>query len=119
MLRAWRWFALAGVIVLADQATKALVLARFSLHEWLEITSFFNMVLVYNKGAAFSFLSDAGGWQTPALVLFALVEIGVVGAFMNDWRRLPPKVRIEGDQLLHAIKRHTRLRRDGAQVVVG
>ena len=82
MLRAWRWFALALGVVLADQVTKALVLARFSLGERVELTGFFNMVLVYNKGAAFSFLSDAGGWQTPALVVFAVVAIGVVGTFI-------------------------------------
>jgi len=82
MLRAWRWFALALGVVLADQVTKALVLARFSLGERVELTGFFNMVLVYNKGAAFSFLSDAGGWQTPALVVFAVVAIAVVGTFI-------------------------------------
>ncbi|HTM62422.1 MAG TPA: signal peptidase II [Burkholderiales bacterium] len=82
MLSAWRWFALALGVVIADQVTKALVLARFSLGERVELTSFFNMVLVYNKGAAFSFLSNAGGWQTPALVVFALVAIGIVGAFI-------------------------------------
>jgi signal peptidase II len=82
MLRSGRWFALALGVVLADQVTKALVLARFSLGERVELTGFFNMVLVYNKGAAFSFLSDAGGWQTPALVVFALVAIGVVGTFI-------------------------------------
>jgi signal peptidase II len=82
MLSAWRWFALALGVVIADQVTKALVLARFSLGERVELTSFFNMVLVYNKGAAFSFLSNAGGWQTPALVVFALVAIGIVGVFI-------------------------------------
>jgi signal peptidase II len=82
MLSAWRWFALSLGVVLADQVTKALVLARFSLGERVELTGFFNMVLVYNKGAAFSFLSDAGGWQTPALVVFAVVAIGVVGTFI-------------------------------------
>jgi signal peptidase II len=82
MLSAWRWFALALGVVLADQATKALVLARFAPGERVELTGFFNMVLVYNRGAAFSFLSDAGGWQTPALAVFALVAIGVVGAFI-------------------------------------
>jgi signal peptidase II len=82
MLSAWRWFALALGVVLVDQITKALVLARFSLGERVELTGFFNMVLVYNKGAAFSFLSDAGGWQTPALVVFAMVAIGVVGTFI-------------------------------------
>src|SRR2546421_12937297 len=79
---AWRWFALAAALVLADQLTKALVLGRFALGERLEITAFFNMVLVYNKGAAFSFLSDAAGWQTPLLIVFALVAIGIVGALL-------------------------------------
>jgi len=82
MLKAWRWFALAAAVVAADQVTKAIVLGRFALGERLEVTGFFNMVLVYNKGAAFSFLSDAAGWQTPALVVFALVAIGIVGTFI-------------------------------------
>jgi signal peptidase II len=82
MLEAWRWFALAAAVVAADQVTKAMVLGRFALGERLEVTGFFNMVLVYNKGAAFSFLSDAAGWQTPALVVFALLAIGIVGTFI-------------------------------------
>ena len=90
MLRAWRWFALAAAVVAADQVTKAIVLGRFALGERLEVTGFFNMVLVYNKGAAFSFLSDAAGWQTPALIVFALVAIGIVGTFIvrSPGRRL-------------------------------
>ena len=46
----------------------ALILARFAPGERVELTGFFNLVLVYNKGAAFSFLADAPGWQTPVLV---------------------------------------------------
>ena len=90
MSSAWRWFALAAAVVLADQVTKALVRGRFALGERLEVTGFFNMVLVYNKGAAFSFLSDAAGWQTPALIVFALAAIGVVGTFIvrSPGRRL-------------------------------
>jgi signal peptidase II len=88
--RAWRWFALAAAVVLADQVTKALVLGRFAAGERLEITGFFNMVLVYNKGAAFSFLADAQGWQTPLLTAFALVAIGIVGTLLvrSPGRRL-------------------------------
>ena len=78
MSRAWRWFVLAAAVVLADQLTKAMVTSRFVEGERLEINAFFNMVLVYNKGAAFSFLSDAPGWQTPLLIGFALVAIGIV-----------------------------------------
>jgi signal peptidase II len=74
----WRWFLAAAAVIVADQATKTLVLGRFALGERLELASFLNLVLVYNKGAAFSFLSDAGGWQTPLLVLFALAAAGIV-----------------------------------------
>ena len=78
----WRWFALAAAVVAADQVTKAMVLSRFGLGERLEVNGFFNMVLVYNKGAAFSFLSDAPGWQTPLLIVFALVAIAIVGTLL-------------------------------------
>jgi signal peptidase II len=71
MSRALPWFGIAAAIVAADQLTKWLVLARFAPGERMEITGFFNLVLVFNKGAAFSFLADAPGWQTPILVAFA------------------------------------------------
>jgi len=90
MLSAWRWFALAAAIVAADQVTKAIVLGRFSYGERLELTGFFNLVLVYNKGAAFSFLSDAAGWQTPLLIGFAVVAVGILGTLIvrSSGRRL-------------------------------
>src|SRR5205085_817089 len=72
------WLGLAALIVLADQATKLLVLARFAHGESLPVTPFFNLVLVYNKGAAFSFLAGAGGWQTPLLAGIALAAIAIV-----------------------------------------
>lgn len=67
-----RWFALAAAVAVADQAVKAVVLARFAVGERLELTPFLNLVLVFNKGAAFSFLAGADGWQTPVLVAFAV-----------------------------------------------
>ena len=72
------WLGLAVLIVLVDQATKLAVLARFALGESLPVTPFFNLVLVYNKGAAFSFLAGAAGWQTPLLVGIALAAIAIV-----------------------------------------
>ncbi|HET7671706.1 MAG TPA: signal peptidase II [Burkholderiales bacterium] len=78
MSRVWRWFVVAAAVVLVDQVTKAMVTSRFAEGERLEVNGFFNMVLVYNKGAAFSFLSNAPGWQTPLLIGFALVAIGIV-----------------------------------------
>jgi signal peptidase II len=72
------WIAIALFIALVDQATKLLVLAEFRPGESREITGFLNMVLVFNKGAAFSFLADAPGWQTPLLSTVAAIAIVVV-----------------------------------------
>ena len=82
MSRAWHWFLISAAIVVADQVTKSLVLGRFAPGERLEITGFFNLVLVFNRGAAFSFLAGAGGWQTPLLVAFALIAAGVVSVLL-------------------------------------
>jgi signal peptidase II len=82
MSRAWPWFLAALGIVVADQLTKALVLARFAPGERLELTGFLNLVLVFNKGAAFSLLAQAPGWQTPVLVLIALAAAVVLSALI-------------------------------------
>ncbi len=67
-----RWLALATFVVLLDQASKAWVLGSFRLMEHYVVTPFFNLVLVFNPGASFSFLADAGGWQKWFFVVLAL-----------------------------------------------
>jgi signal peptidase II len=58
------WLLLSTVIILLDQITKIAVERRFRFAERLSvIEGFFDLTLVYNKGAAFSFLASAGGWQ--------------------------------------------------------
>ncbi len=57
------WLAIAAVVVVLDQVTKILISQSFSYGESVPVTSFFNLVLVYNKGAAFSFLASQDGWQ--------------------------------------------------------
>ena len=79
MSRTWRWFALAAAIVAADQLSKWAVLANFAHGERRSITGFLNLVLVYNKGAAFSMFADAAGWQTPLLAAFAAAAAAIVG----------------------------------------
>lgn len=75
-----RWLGLAGLVVVLDQITKLAVLGTFTLGESLKVTSFFNLVLVYNEGAAFSFLADAGGWQKWFFVILALgISAWVIG----------------------------------------
>jgi signal peptidase II len=57
------WLGIAFIIVLIDQLSKITITRTFQLGEEKFVTSFFNLVLAYNKGAAFSFLHNAGGWQ--------------------------------------------------------
>jgi len=79
MPRAVHWFSLAALVVLLDRVTKLVVLAHFRPGEGLEMTGFFNLVLVFNKGAAFSFLASAPGWQTPFFVTIAVVAVLIIG----------------------------------------
>jgi signal peptidase II len=67
-----RWLALAAAIVVADQVSKHAVVQYFGANPPVAVTSFFNLVLVYNPGAAFSFLSDAAGWQRGFFIALAL-----------------------------------------------
>jgi len=68
-----RWLALAALIVFADQLTKYAVVQYFAVNQAVAITPFLNLALVYNPGAAFSFLSDAAGWQRGLFITIALV----------------------------------------------
>ena len=84
------WLAFALVLIVLDQASKLLIVSRFADGESQVVTPFFNLVLVYNKGAAFSFLAGAPGWQTPLLVTIAFVAIAIVTWMLwrNPSRRL-------------------------------
>lgn len=68
-----RWLAVSALVVVLDLATKAWVSAVFAPGEGRDVTPFLRMVLVYNKGAAFSFLADAGGWQRWFFTAIAIV----------------------------------------------
>ncbi len=74
------WLGVALIVILCDQLTKIAVQKVFSYGEGRQLTSFFNLVLVYNKGAAFSFLAAAGGWQR-----WAFTALGVVAALVIAW----------------------------------
>ncbi|MFM7484094.1 MAG: signal peptidase II [Burkholderiaceae bacterium] len=57
------WLGIAVIIVLLDQVTK-ITMSRLLVYGQSEVmTPYFNLVMVYNQGAAFSFLSNSGGWQ--------------------------------------------------------
>ena len=71
----WLW--LSAVVLLLDQLVKWLVVQEFSLYEQMPLLPFFSLTLAYNKGAAFSFLGSASGWQR-----WFLSGIAVVVSFM-------------------------------------
>ena len=84
MPRATPWFAVAAAIVLADQLAKWAALSLLRPGEPVAVTGFFNLVLVFNRGAAFSFLADAPGWQQPFFIAVALSAAAIVSWML--WR---------------------------------
>ena len=75
-----RWLALSAVIIVIDQVTKLMILARFRPGERLTvIQDWFDLILAFNSGAAFSLLGDASGWQRYLFSGLAIaVSIGLV-----------------------------------------
>ena len=72
--QALKWYAVALVVLIVDQLTKLSISQQFNYGEVLPVTGFFNLTLVHNTGAAFSFLSEAGGWQRW---FFAVIAVAV------------------------------------------
>ncbi len=69
----WRLWWLMLLVLVLDQVTKQLVIANMQLFDSIELLPVFNLTYVRNYGAAFSFLSDAGGWQRWFFTLIAVV----------------------------------------------
>ena len=69
------WAGVAAVVFLVDFATKLYFESNFYLGESRPVTSFFNLVLAHNTGAAFSFLAGHSGWQ---MYLFAAIALAAV-----------------------------------------
>jgi signal peptidase II len=68
-----RWLWLSVLIVALDQTAKALAELLLAPYRPVPLFPFFNLTLMYNEGAAFSFLADAGGWQRWTFAGFALL----------------------------------------------
>ena len=68
-----RWLALASGVVVLDQLSKFAVTRALSYGERVEVSPFFNLLLVHNRGAAFSFLASASGWQRELFIGIAVV----------------------------------------------
>ncbi|KNH09840.1 Lipoprotein signal peptidase [Candidatus Burkholderia brachyanthoides] len=72
------WIGVALIVILFDQLTKIVMQKVFAYGEPHPLTPFFNLILVYNKGAAFSFLAMAGGWQRWAFTALGVLTAVVI-----------------------------------------
>jgi signal peptidase II len=79
----WRWLPLTLGIIVLDQFTKELILNRLVPHESIPVLPVLDITLMYNTGAAFSFLAGADGWQRWVFLALALG----VGAAIVVWLR--------------------------------
>lgn len=75
------WFSLSGIIIILDQLSKIAADKCLSFHIAKPVIPFFNLTLTYNKGAAFSFLNDAGGWQRWFFIGLSIV----VSIILINW----------------------------------
>jgi len=77
----WLWLSLLAVIL--DQASKLAIAGSMKLYESIQIMPFFKLTYVHNPGAAFSFLSEAGGWQRWFFAGLALAISVVIAVWLT------------------------------------
>lgn len=74
-----KWLVLSALTIIADQLSKLWALDYLSQHQGqVKLFSWFYLTLVFNDGAAFSFLSGAGGWQRGFFIIFTLVVLAIL-----------------------------------------
>lgn len=87
MKKKWFWFFLSLVILVIDQGSKYLADNYLTAYQPKPLLPVFNLTLVYNTGAAFSFLSGAGSWHRWFFAGFSLI----MSVILSIWLlRLPP-----------------------------
>lgn len=78
---------IALAVVVLDQVSKYWAEQALEFARPVEVLNWFNLMLAYNEGAAFSFLGDAGGWQRWFFILVGLIAVAIIAAWL---RRLEP-----------------------------
>ncbi len=79
------------LVIIADQATKWIANTQLEFHQAVPVMPYFEWFLSYNKGAAFSFLANAGGWQRWFFTVFAIV----ISIILFFWiKKLDPKEKL-------------------------
>ena len=105
------WLAVSALVIVLDQLTKEWVLRALPEYQpVVVIEGFWNWYRSYNTGAAFSFLSDAGGWQKWMFTALAFVISGLLASWLmrtkrGDWRTAAPFALVIGGALGNVIDR--------------
>ena len=73
-----RWLSISALVIVFDLYTKHLIEQDFALGDVVTVTGFFDVVRYHNEGAAFSFLSNAGGWQKLFFSGLAVIASAVI-----------------------------------------
>ncbi|MDO9168437.1 MAG: signal peptidase II [Methylobacter sp.] len=81
----WLWLSLLAVIL--DQGSKLAIASSMQLYESIQIMPFFKLTYVHNTGAAFSFLSEAGGWQRWFFAALALAISVVIAVWLTRLKK--------------------------------
>lgn len=87
--RVGRWLAIALAIVVVDQLTKVYFNTSYQYGERLNLLPFFDFTLLYNRGAAFSFLASEEGWQRWLFTGLGVVAAGVILVILRRTRGQP------------------------------
>jgi signal peptidase II len=74
------WLGIALAVIVLDQLTKAMIVAALQLGDARRVTPFFDIVRAHNRGAAFSFLNEASGWQR-----WFFIGLGLAAAAFIVW----------------------------------
>lgn len=82
-----KWLWLSFVVLVLDQITKLAIAANMQLYQSIQVLPFFNLTYVHNTGAAFSFLSEAGGWQRWFFAVLAFVISVVITVWLARLKR--------------------------------
>lgn len=81
------WLAFAGVVVVLDQLSKLFMQSWLADGEVVRVTGFFDLVLLYNRGAAFSFLANHDGWQRWFFIVLAIVVCAWLLKMLREHQR--------------------------------
>jgi len=83
-----KWLGLSAIVLMLDLWTKHWIQTHIAYGEHVPVTSFFDLVLFHNEGAAFSFLAGAGGWQR---FMFSAIAIAASAIIIHLLRKHPER----------------------------